>query len=154
MFFFVCLLLFKKGCRVDISINQSWYTGKTLNSVNWRFIVVAVGISNEKLEELEERINKLEEERDNLEVQLETAKKENENEVEKLSKENDSLNDTNASLEEKIAELNSENEELKAELSEARDSVPMSPPASPGLAVEGEDVSVRKFFFLRVYWWL
>jgi len=109
----------------------------------------AAGVSNERLEELEDRIAKLEEERDNLEVQIERVTKEKENEVEKLGNENETLTEKNSNLEEKVSELESDIEELQAELNETSDSVP--PVAGPALAVEGEDISVSSSFLFSFY---
>ena len=103
-------------------------------------LLSAMSVSNEHLEELEDRIQRLEEERDDLEVQMEKLSKEWEIKVEKLTNENEILSERNMGLEEKVSDMESQIEDLNSELNEAKDSLPLV--SSPTLAVEGEDITV------------
>ena len=111
-----------------------------------RFCVLysGLGVSTDKIDELEDKLSKLEAERDELEVKVEV-----------LTKDKDTLQEKNTESEEKIKEMESEleelkteNEELKKEIDELRheldeaDDKAAAP--APLLSLEGQDIEVRQ----------
>ena len=111
---------------------------------------LCLGVSTEKLDELEDKVSKLEAERDELEVKAEV-----------LTRERDSAQERNTEIEEKIKELeseveelrsenegqNNEIEELKNELENAGDRLG---PLSPTLSLEGQDIEVKEMRIIRL----